>query len=45
MMNAEFNISNKKLSRRALAHVEKANTVAPDQYVYRKKTQSNQCVS
>lgn len=46
LMDTEFNIANKDLSRRALAHAEKANAVAPDQYGCRKTHKAiNACLN
>ena len=36
LMDAEFNMMNKHIGRRTLAHAEKAKAVAPDQYGSRK---------
>ena len=45
-MDAEFNMTNKDLGRRALEHAEKANTVAPDQYgCCKKKKAINACLN
>ena len=45
-MDAEFNIANKDLHQRALAHAEKAKAVAPDQYGYYKKHKAiNACLN
>jgi hypothetical protein len=35
-MNAEYNVCNKTLGKRVMAHAEKAKAVSPDQYGCRK---------
>ena len=42
-MDAEFNMANKYFWRRELAHTEKENEVAPDQYECCKKTKQSMC--
>ena len=43
-MDAEFNMMNKHVGRRTLAHAEKAEAVAPDQYGSRKHHNSKELV-
>ena len=40
LMDAEFNMMNKHIDRRTLAHAEKANAISPDQYDCRKHHKS-----
>ena len=44
LMDAEFNMQNKHIGRRTLAHAEKAKAVAPDQYGSRKHHDSRKAV-
>jgi hypothetical protein len=46
LMDAEYNMCNKTLGKRVLAHAEKAKTVSPDQYGCRKNhTAINACLN
>ena len=36
LMDAEYNVTNKHVGRRTLAHAEKANAISPEQYGSRK---------
>ena len=40
LMDAEFNMTNKHVGRRTLAHAEKANATSPDQYFSHKHHKS-----
>ena len=46
LMDAEYNMNNKTLGKRVLAHAEKAKAVSPDQYGCRKNhTAINACLN
>ena len=44
LMDTEFNMMNKHVGRRTLAHAEKAEVVSPDQYGSRKQHESRKAV-